>query len=255
MNIKQRRNYIEQLVLDNGKVEIEDLVKSLGVSSMTIRRDLMSLENDNKLIRTHGGAVPLQGLINETPYSNKEHQFQYEKKVIAIEAGNIVEDGNTIILDSGTTTLELARVLKKRENLTIITNDILIAAEFVDSNVHVIVTGGELQNKVGAMFGPHTQELLSHINVDLMFLGAHAIHPSAGVTAPTLEKAKIKQMMRSAASESWLITDSSKFNKKSFATVCALNEVKGIITDDHVSHINLESYHENVITVSTKKEG
>ncbi|WP_096437508.1 DeoR/GlpR family DNA-binding transcription regulator [Alteribacter populi] len=255
MNIDTRRQKIEELVLEQGKVDIDDLVDLLGVSTMTIRRDLMFLEKENKLIRTHGGAVPVKGLINETPYSNKENQFLSEKRAIAKRAAEIVQEGHKVILDSGTTTLEIARVLKFRDDLTVITNDILIAAEFVDSSIHVIVTGGELQNQVGAMFGPHTQDLLQSINADLLFLGAHAIHPQSGVTAPTLEKAKIKQMMRHAAKETWVIADSSKFNRKSFASVCSLEEVEGIITDEHVEEINIEAYHDQVVTATAKKEG
>lgn len=254
MNIQHRRERLQQLVLEHGKVDIDDLVNALNVSTMTIRRDLMQLEKENKLIRTHGGAVPMKGLINETPFYNKESQFQKEKKAIAKKAAALVEDGSTIIIDSGTTTLELARVLKSRENLTVITNDILIAAEFMDSSIHVMITGGELQNQVGAMFGPHTQNLLEAINTDQLFLGAHALHPESGITAPTLEKAKIKQLMIASAKETWLLTDSSKFNRKSFTTVCSLDKIAGIITDENLENVNPELFHDHVIQATAKKE-
>jgi DeoR/GlpR family transcriptional regulator of sugar metabolism len=255
MNINERRKLIEEEVLEKGKMDIEDLEKMLGVSAMTIRRDLMHLEKENKLIRTHGGAVPAKGIIDETSYENKEKQQLPEKKAIAAYAATIVRPGDTIILDSGTTTHEIARVLKSRSNLTVITNDILIAAEFLNTSVHTIITGGELQNQVGAMFGPHTESLLESIHVDLLFLGAHALHPAAGITAPTLEKAKIKRLMVHSAETTWLVADHSKFGKSSFASVCGLETLQGIITNDNVSMKEAETYHDTVIRVPSQKEG
>jgi DeoR/GlpR family transcriptional regulator of sugar metabolism len=255
MNINERRKLIETEVLDKGKIDIEDLEKMLGVSAMTIRRDLMHLEKENKLIRTHGGAVPVKRIIDETSYENKEKQYLEEKKAIAAHAATIVRPGDTIILDSGTTTHEIARVLKNRENLTVITNDILIAAEFLNTQVHVVVTGGELQNQVGAMFGPHTESLLEDIHVDLLFLGTHAVHPAAGITAPTLEKAKVKRLMVQAAEKTWLVADHSKFGKSSFASVCRLEALQGIITNDNVSSKESEAYHDTIIRVPSQKEG
>ncbi|WP_078552565.1 DeoR/GlpR family DNA-binding transcription regulator [Bacillus alkalicellulosilyticus] len=248
MRKETRRQLIESYLLEHGKVEIDELVPILNVSQMTLRRDLMELEKEHKLIRTHGGAVPINGLIHETPYANKESQHIHQKRAIAKKAAAIVKEGNTIILDSGTTSLELARLLKTKENVTVITNDVFIAVELVTSKNHVIVTGGEVQAQIGAMLGPHTESILRDVNVDLFFLGAHAVHQSAGITAPTLEKAKVKKMMINAAKETWLISDSSKFGKKAFASVCSLTDLHGIITDEHHMTDNLHLYHENILT-------
>ncbi|ADU31416.1 DeoR/GlpR family DNA-binding transcription regulator [Evansella cellulosilytica] len=247
MNSKNRRKEIEKYLLLQGKVDVEELVNKFHVSTMTIRRDLLQLERDNKIVRTHGGAVSTSGLINETAHSSKENKFLFEKKAIATEAANFISAGSTIFLDSGTTTLEVARHLKMKENITIITNDIFIALELINSNNQLLVTGGHLQNHIGAMLGSHTEALLQQINVDILLLGAHAVHPTTGITAPTLDKAKAKQLMIKAAKETWLIADSSKFNKKAFAKVCSLDDIDGIVTDVNSKKENVESYHNNVI--------
>ncbi|MFD2045306.1 DeoR/GlpR family DNA-binding transcription regulator [Ornithinibacillus salinisoli] len=235
MQPTERRDRIMQQVRKNSKVEIDFLATELNVSPMTIRRDLDQLEEEGQVIRIHGGAVLPKPLITETPFLTKESRRIEQKRIIAQKALSYIKDGQTILLDSGTTTLELARLLRNRENVTVITNDIKIAAELVDSTLKVIVTGGELQNDVGALFGPQTHQLLKTIHVDLFFLGAHAIDLNAGVTSPTFEKSLVKQLMIQAADKTWLVADSSKINQKAFSKVCGLNELTGFITDEDIA--------------------
>jgi len=247
---KERRKWIlEQLSIDE-KIDIDEMAAQLNVSAMTIRRDLLTLEEEGKIIRTFGGAILNKHLINETPFLAKEGKYSRQKKVIAQKALSLVQDHSAILLDSGTTTLEIARLLKERKNLTVVTNDIKIAAELMDSEVKVIVLGGELQNSVGAIFGPTSEQLLQNIHVDVCFLGAHAIHLEAGITAPTFEKASIKQQMIKAAEATWVVADSSKFDQKSFTKVCELSRLDGWITDDDLTDEDREKAREhlNVVT-------
>src|SRR5699024_8479968 len=127
-----------------------------------------------------------------------------EKRQIARKAVELIRDDATILLDSGTTTLEIAKMLKNRNDITVITNDIKIAAELMDSEVRVIVAGGELQNNIGALFGPVSEGMLREVHVDVLFLGAHAFHHGVGITAPTHEKASIKKLMIKAAETTWV---------------------------------------------------
>lgn len=246
MNPKQRRSQIKQFLDTNGKADIDQLAESLDVSHMTIRRDLTQLEAENQVIRTHGGAILQKSLIKETPYARKEVEELQAKKAIAQEAVALIEKNATILIDSGTTTLELVRLLKDRDDLTVITNDIKIASELISAKPKCIVTGGEVQPEVGTLYGAHAQELLRTIHVDLFILGAHAVDKNAGVTAPTLEKARIKQLMMEAAEKTWLISDSRKFNEKAFAHVCDLGLLEGIITDARLSENEAETYHEKI---------
>src|SRR5690625_847459 len=203
-----------QLLNDTGKIEIEDLSSQLDVSSMTIRRDLVTLEEEGKVIRVHGGAVLPKPLVQETTFSQKESIKLEQKREIANKATSFIKEGQTIILDSGTTTLEIAKLLKSRKNLTIITNDINIAAFLLDSELRVIVTGGELQNNVGTLYSPQTHAFLKDIYVDIFFLGAPAVDIVAGVTSPSLEKSLIKKFMIQAAEATWLVADSTKLDTK-----------------------------------------
>lgn len=248
---KERRRWIEKQLVTQGKVDIEELSQQLNVSAMTIRRDLALLEREGKIVRTHGGAIHPKSLIQETPYSTKKEKNIEQKKAIARKAVELIPEGANVILDSGTTTIEVARLIKDREDLTVITNDIKIAAELMESKLKVIVTGGELQNQVGTLYGWPTQELLKNIHADIFFLGIHAVDIASGVTSPTFEKSLIKKLMMQAAESTWLLADSSKFNQKAFSLVCQLSELEGIITDTGLSQEDQCKYseHVNVIVV------
>lgn len=238
----ERRNWLEKEIKNKKRIDVENISKKLKVSSMTIRRDLVDLENDGKLIRTHGGAVSLDSLTGEIPYSSKKIKNNNEKKDIALKALSLIDKNSTIILDSGTTTLEIAKLIKSREDLTIVTNDIKIGNELIDSSPRVILTGGELQPGIGALYGSITQNMLTSINADIFFLGAHALDISNGVSAPTFEKAMIKQLMKSAAERTWLLADYSKFNTRAFVNVCDLSEIEGVITDQKLDTQTKEEY-------------
>ncbi|MFS0645289.1 DeoR/GlpR family DNA-binding transcription regulator [Siminovitchia sp. 179-K 8D1 HS] len=247
MLLLERRNWIEAQIRANGKVDIEKLAKELNVSSMTIRRDLAELEKTGKAIRTHGGAISPDSLIREVPYSSKENRNMKQKKMIAKSALSLIPKNANIILDSGTTTLELAKLLKTRNDLTVITNDIKIAVELMNSELNVMVAGGELQNHVGALSGWPTQEFFKNIHVDLFFMGVHAIDLEAGITSPSFEKSLIKKLMMGAAASTWALIDSSKFNKISFSAVCPVTSIEGIITDDDLDAGVRATYEETTV--------
>ena len=221
---------------------------------MTIRRDLNLLEDEEMVIRTHGGAVLNKPLIGETSFQVKEGKRHFEKMLIAKKAVTMIEAHSTILLDSGTTTLEIAKIIKDKKDLTVITNDIKIAAELMDSEVKVIVAGGELQNTVGALFGPLTEQILKNVHVDLCFLGAHAVHLKAGITATTYEKAFAKKLMVEAAETTWLVVDSSKFHQKSLTKVCDLTRIEGVITDNGITDEYRKSLHEQLEIVTVELE-
>lgn len=234
------------LLKAEGKVEIIQLSETLEVTPMTIRRDFDVLEKQNKLIRTHGGAVPSQALIHEKTFESKSTIAVLEKRAIAMQAVTYVSDGMTVLIDSGTTTLEIARLLTTKEQLTVITNDIKIAAELMNSKLEVIVLGGRLQTETGTLYGSLTEGILKTIHVDLFFLGANAIHNSFGITTPTIDKSSLKRMMIRTATETILVADSTKFNQKAFSKVCDLEDVSTIITDGQLSDELKEQYSESV---------
>lgn len=240
----QRRNWLEQQIIINKTIDIDDVSRRLNVSAMTIRRDLNELEKEGKLIRTHGGAVIGKTLTQEVAYSSKMNKNKLEKQSIALKALSLVKKNSTILLDSGTTTLELASLLQEREDVTIVTNDIKIGNELLNSPVKVIITGGELQRDVGSLYGSIAQQFFKGVHADLLFLGAHAIDLNIGITAPTFEKAAVKQMMIKAAAQTWVLADFSKFENKAFSSVCSMEEIKGIITDNNLASSLINTYRE-----------
>ena len=234
MQPNERRDVILEQLKKHKKIDIEALAAELNVSAMTIRRDLTYLEEKEQIIRTLGGAVLNKPLVMESSFQTKEGKYAAEKKRIAEKAAELVKENYTILLDSGTTTLEIAKLLKSKSNLTVVTNDIKIAAELMDSEVKLILTGGEVQNNIGALFGPLTEQTLRNLHVDLCFLGAHAVHLHVGDTVPTFEKASIKKLMIQSAQATWLVADSSKLDQKSLVKVCDLKELSGIISDSGI---------------------
>lgn len=242
----ERRQIVVKEIHKYGKVEIDQLADQLKVSPMTIRRDLALLEEEGKLIRSFGGAVSPQLLVKEMPFSTKETHQGEQKSQIALKAVKHIKNGQTILLDSGTTTLELAKLLKEKEDLTIITNDIKIAAELIDSKLKVIMIGGEMQNDVGAVFGAQASQFIKKIHVDTFFLGAHAVDINAGVTSPSYDKSYLKQQMMTTAESIWLLADASKLNTRAFSFVCNLSELTGFITDDDVTDSVKNAFNEYV---------
>ena len=241
--ILRKKRIIEELS-KNGKVEILDLVNLLDVSAMTIRRDLDELEKQKKLIRTHGGAAIPEAIIAEQSYIQKISEAHPQKVEIAEIAIGLVKDGMKIFLDSGTTNFEIAKLLKQKVNLTIVTNDIKIAAELMDSKVDVIMLGGKIQNGVGAVFGTYAENMLKEIHVDILFLGAHAVHSTLGITSATFEKASIKREMINSSEAVYLVVDAQKFGKKAFAKIAGIDCVTAIITDQTLPEEVEEIYSE-----------
>ena len=231
----ERRQSILKYLEENKSATVEELAKNFDVSAMTIRRDLQYLEDNNLIIRPHGGAVLNTKLDMEIPFKEKSIRHKEEKKRIAEYAASLVEDGQTILLDAGTTTMEIARRLKDKEDLTIVTSDVFIAGYLArNSKFRVFCSGGLVQSRIGACIGPGAVEFLRNINVDISFIGTSSIDLERGLTTPTLEKAAVKKEMIRAAQKSILVTDSSKFGIRKFAKICNLEDFDLIITDSNI---------------------
>ncbi|MCG0277972.1 MAG: DeoR/GlpR family DNA-binding transcription regulator [Thermanaeromonas sp.] len=229
----ERRQKILQWVLREGRAEVGELASAFGVSTMTIRRDLKALEDEGLLTRSRGGALPKNGLIGEIPYRSKATSHLELKKGIAKVAADLVENNDTVILDAGSTTLEVARCLKRsKENLTIVTNDLNIAMELADvPGFKVLTTGGEVQPGVYCLLGEEALSFLRSITVNIAFLGAGAVDLT-GLYTPTLDKVYLKRAMIGSAGKVVLVADHTKFGRKAFAKVCELKAMDFIITDN-----------------------
>jgi DeoR/GlpR family transcriptional regulator of sugar metabolism len=246
----ERRKYILSLIEEKGSVIIEDLAKELKVSPMTIRRDLIYLEKNNFIVRTHGGAVPFNNLHQEVPYQNKVQSEIEEKKRIAEYASSLIKEGQTVILDAGTTTMEIAKKIMNLKDIVVVTTDLLAALYLSKSkNIQVYCTGGFIQNEIGTCIGTEAEKFLTGICADIAFIGASAVDLKSGVTSPTMEKAIIKKRMIEAADYTVLVADHTKFGKKNFAKICALEELDLIITDNQIDEILLKNIIRKEISI------
>jgi len=232
----ERRVRIMKLLNDQGYVQVADAALDFGTSPMTIRRDLYQLEMEGVCIRKRGGAVRKNmDTTLELPFIFKQIQNVEVKKRIADAAIAFIEDGNSIILDSGTTTCAIAQLLFVKRHLIVATNDLQIAIKLsTNPDIKTICTGGVSRTNVFSLQGPIAEASLSNMSVDFCFLGADAIHPDGGIYNVNVEEVPIKQAMIRAANKVILVTDSTKFTLHGFAKVCDLSQVNVIITDDQI---------------------
>jgi DeoR/GlpR family transcriptional regulator of sugar metabolism len=257
MLTEERRKGILDFVTKEGRAEVAELAEHFQVSTMTIRRDLNALNSKGLLERARGGALANESLVNEIPYKVKATSNVEIKKSIAQEAVRLVRDGDSLILDAGSTTLEIAKQLKlARKDITVLTNDLNIALELADEpNLRVITTGGRVQPGTYSLFGEEALDFITSVSVNTVFLGGGAIDTTSGVYTPTLEKAYIKRAMISSAAKIVLVADHTKFGCRAFAKVCDFNEVDVVISDKELDPISIQQIEKMGIELKLCKTG
>ena len=215
-------------------MQVTDLSRETGISEVTIRKDLTILQNRHLLLRTRGGAMrkPIDN-PNEDATIDRKRMFNFkEKQRIGEEAVKLINDGDYIMLDSGTTTLEVARHLDKFHNLHIITNAMNIATELMNyKRFDVVLLGGNVRVNSLSTVGPLALSVLRNFSQYKLFLGVDSFSIENGVSAASLEEALLNQMMIQQAKKVIAVFDSSKFNKRSYVHIADANELDCIITD------------------------
>lgn len=231
----QRQREILRLVADRGSVQIAEVAALLGVDASTIRRDLAQLGRAGLVERARGGALAGQASAAvDIPYDMKRSVEIGAKRAIGEAAAALVRDRETILLDSGSTTLQMVPWLRDR-SLTVVTNDLQIAMQLARlPRIRLVVTGGALLETVFTLVGPQTLAALAELHVDHAFLGADAIDREAGITNINLVEVPVKRAMLAAATQATVLADSTKFDRCALARVAGLHEIAGIITDDRV---------------------
>jgi len=242
---EERRNQIVQRLKTKRKVTVPELVAHFGVSPATIRNDLRDLEKLKLIQRTHGGAIPLDSykMGYEPDHEHRSIDNHKQKRAIARRAIDYIEEGDIILLDTGTTTCELAKLLGKFDNLTVIVNDIEIARVLEDiDNVQVIVIGGMLRKKIHSLVGPFATKLLAELNVDKVILATNCFSLAKGCTTPDIQQAEVKKAMIDIAGEVILLCDSSKMERNSFVQFADVSKITTLITDRGLEHDLAEAY-------------
>lgn len=237
----QRREKILELIREDGHAKVMDLSRIFKVTEVTIRQDLEKLEKDGDVIREHGGAYLKNIDLNVRNFSLQNQDNLTEKIMIARKAVELIEDGDIIILDSGSTTSEIAKLINGFNNLTVITNALNIALTLgAQTGINVIVTGGEFKAPTLSLTGQKAADFFQNIHVDKLFLATAGIALKSGLTYPGISDICVKRAMIESANEIYLVADSSKIGKNAFASLGALSLINYLITDSKIKEEDIE---------------
>lgn len=232
----QRIEVISKQLLSSGEVSIEKLARKFKVTGMTIRRDLTLLESQGEIIRTHGGAAPAKRLNFEFAFRENQQRNLVQKQRIAKHAAKHIHQGDVIMLDTGTTTLEIARQIVDRQNLTVITTSLVIISELqFASGIEAVLLGGYLRAESPDLHGPLTESSIDLFKTDIAFMGADAIDRDGITYTDDLRVVNLDCKMAANAKKVIVVADSSKFNKTAMCRVLKPQDYDVIITDRKIS--------------------
>jgi DeoR family transcriptional regulator of aga operon len=232
MMAEERRTQILQIVRSAGRVRVNDLASRFSTSAVTIRNDLNDLHQRGMVLRSHGGAVLPDTILRESPVHERLNANSDEKRRIGAMAATLINDGETIILDSGTTTLEIARQIKRKQGLHIITNGVNIAAELLDArDVQTFIIGGTVRGESASISGRFSEEMFDQFSADKLFLSGAGCDLEFGVSGANLEETMVNRAMMRIAREIILVADASKFSKRSMSRIAPFAEIDTVISD------------------------
>ena len=254
---EERRNKILEIVTHDKIIKIKDITNQFNVSIATARRDLDILQEQLYIKRIYGGAALVTSPGTEPLlFFTREMENRAEKIAIGKAAAEMVVEGDTIILDIGTTTLEVARNLKKINNITVITSSLTIMNELANSNVTVYSLGGKIRPHELSMSGSITMNSLEQFCVQKAFIGAAGVTFNEGISDFNYEETQVRLMLIKRANQAILVADSTKFGKNAFAITCPLDYFHTIITDINlpISFVDgIQDRKINLITVQPAK--
>ncbi len=243
-----RRERILEMIREDGNVKVVNLSKIFKVSEVTIRQDLEKLEQEGNIVREHGGAY-LKNIGSQVKSFSLQHKENMEQKAkIGLKAAEFINDGDCIILDSGTTTTEIARQITQKQNLTVITNALNIAWFLgAEPGINVIMTGGEFKAPTLSLTGEKAADFFKGLHADKLFLATAGISLKSGLTYPSLSDLVVKKAMIDSADVVYLVADSTKIGKSSFASLGALSLVDYLITDEGIKEKDKRIFKEHEI--------
>jgi DeoR family transcriptional regulator of aga operon len=240
LTIDRRMKILELLNL-NGQVSVNELSNLFSVSQVTIRNDLSQLEKKGLLIKTRGGGLKTQRVGIDQHLNEKAKIFSKEKQSIGKRAATFINDEDTIIIDSGTTTLEVTKNLKTVKNLTVITNALNIASQLINDKIRVILLGGILRHESLSLIGSIAEDSIKNFYCDKLFIGVDGIDSQTGIFTPNPEEAQLNRLMIEVSKEIIVVTDSSKFKRKSLAFIAPISKINMVVTDSKIPEDELKN--------------
>lgn len=227
-----RRNKILKAIEEKESVSIKELSEFFEVSEMTIRRDLDELSHQRLVERIHGGATIIERAKIELSYKVRQQKQIEAKTIIAKHAAGLISNGETIALDNSSTSLQVARFLNDKRDLTIITNTYHIFQTLNRvEGITILFTGGIYRETTGSLVGPFVNKMLDELHIDKVFISARGISPDKGITDPNIQEIEVKRAMVEAGKETYLLIDHSKFGDVAFCSIIPLERLKAVITD------------------------
>ena len=236
MMTEERRTQILQILRKAGRAKVNELASQFNTSTVTIRNDLNDLSQRGLVQRSHGGAMLPDAIMRESPLQERLKDHSEEKRRIGAIAAKMIHDNETIILDSGTTTLEIARQIKRKRGLHILTNGINIAAELLDArDSEVIIVGGTVRGESASVNGRFTEEMFDQFSADKLFLSGAGCDLEFGISGANLEETMVNRAMLRIAREIILVTDASKFSRRCMSRIAPFSEIDTVISDKSLS--------------------
>lgn len=252
----ERRSEISHLIESNGSVRVAELSVRFGVTEETIRRDLEALEKQGVLERTYGGAVSPRGISYEPPHIGRKAAQKAEKIAMARVLAELVNDRETLLLDASSTALYVARALRSKQSLTILTNSLAIVNELrSESKFTVMCTGGTFRPTSLSFVGPHAERALKEYHVDKAIVSCRGLDVDRGLTDSNDLEVEMKRLMMGAANEVFAAVDSTKWGYVGFALIAPLSSVQHIVTDGGVDGAQVERVRELGVQVHVAPVG
>lgn len=251
---EERREYILNIVNKTGSVTAIDIAKTLGLSETTIRRDLNKLSKKGLIRRTHGGAINVLSVGQEMKFDIQKEKFIDEKKKIALAASALIEDGDVILIEAGTTGLQTALNITNKKNLTVVTNscDIAVMLGKTNPGYTIILSGGILKTDTHSLVGPIAEETFKNICVDKAFIGISGLDLDKGITAADQIEAQTKKNIINCAKKVIAVCDHSKLGHISINFVAPVQKINILITDNEADSEFLQKIKELNIEIITK---
>ena len=228
---EQREQQIVDLLTGVESLSVGELSRSLGVSEATVRRDLSSMDGRGLLHRYHGGASLTSPSTSEQLFSDKENLLGDEKRRIAQAALSLIDDGDRIYLDGGSTTLYLAKLLERRKNLTVVTNSLMAAYFLMESGHRLVLVGGEFRALSRTLVGPLTLSILESISFEKAFMGTMGFSLTDGISTSDAAEAFTKRLVMKRANQVYLLIDHTKLGVNSFVNAGGVKDIDILVTD------------------------
>ncbi len=250
MTIAERHKYILDKLHEEGYVSVAELSQEMKVTMVTVRKDLKLLEDKGLLYRSHGSATLVSPYINDRPLHEKKMEQVDHKQKIAAQAVKMLEEGEAVIIGSGTSVMFLAKAIPVHHKLTVLTGAMNVTMALNDHpNVEIVQLGGVVRKSSSSVVGHYAEEMLVNFACSKLFLGVDGISPEYGLTTSNMMEAHLNAKMIKSVQKTIVLADSKKFGRKGFGKICEIDDIDVVITDPEISEIYRMKLEERGIEV------